>query len=115
MRTGLDPFSFLVNCIAGWMNQHQHDIINYLIEENRVLRQQISNRRLRFNDDQRRLVASDFFTIEVWTARGLERFFVLFFIELSTRRVQIAGIANQANGLWMAQIARNLTDSVDGF
>jgi hypothetical protein len=25
MRTGLDPFSFLVNCIAGWMNQHQHD------------------------------------------------------------------------------------------
>jgi hypothetical protein len=36
-------------------------------------------------------------------------------MELSTRRVQIAGIANQANGLWMVQIARNLTDSVDGF
>src|SRR5438093_10573617 len=61
------------------------------------------------------IVASDFFTIEVWTVSGLERFFVLFFMELSTRRVQIAGIANQANGLWMAQIARNLTDSVDGF
>ena len=42
-------------------------------------------------------------------------FFVLFFMELSTRRVQIGGIANQANGLWMVQIARNLTDSVDGF
>ena len=57
MRTTLDPFSFLVNCIAGWMNQHQHDIINYLIEENRVLQQQIGNRRLRFNDDQRRRLA----------------------------------------------------------
>jgi hypothetical protein len=57
MRTGIDPFSFLVNCIAGWMNQHQHDIINYLIEENRVLRKQIGDRRLRFTDDQRRRLA----------------------------------------------------------
>src|ERR1051326_2751548 len=57
MRTALDPFSFLVTCIAGWMNQHQHDIINYLIEENRVLRQQIGNRRLQFNHDQRRRLA----------------------------------------------------------
>jgi putative transposase len=57
MRTVLDPFSFLVNFIAGWMNQHQHDIINYLIEENRVLRQQIGDRRLRFTDDQRRRLA----------------------------------------------------------
>ena len=39
---------------------------------------------------------------------------VLFFIEISTRRVQIAGIAATANGLWMNQIARNLTDAVDG-
>ena len=36
-------------------------------------------------------------------------------MELSTRRVEIGGIASRANGLWMAQIARNLTDSVDGF
>jgi putative transposase len=40
---------------------------------------------------------------------------VLFFIDLSSRRVEIAGIASSANGLWMAQIARNLTDAVDGF
>jgi putative transposase len=39
---------------------------------------------------------------------------VLFFIELSTRRVQIAGISAIANGLWMNQVARNLTDAVDG-
>jgi transposase InsO family protein len=60
------------------------------------------------------IVAADFFTIEVWTAKGLQRFIVLFFIELSTRRVEIAGISAAANGLWMSQIARNLTDSVDG-
>jgi putative transposase len=235
-RTALDPFSFLVTSIAGWINQHQHDVINYLIEENRVLRAQIGNRRLRFRDDQRQrlavkakklgrkilaqiatvvapetllawhrkliankydgsaqrsvgrprtdadiaalvtrmaeenrnwgyrriqgalanlghllahntvanilrrhgiepaperirkttwkeflnshwdqIVASDFFTIEVWTPTGLQRFVVLFFMELSTRRVEIGGIASRANGLWMAQIARNVTDGVDGF
>jgi putative transposase len=61
------------------------------------------------------LVAADFFTIEVWTQKGLTRYIVLFLIDLSTRRVQIAGIAAQANGLWMTQVARNLTDDVDGF
>jgi hypothetical protein len=52
--------------------------------------------------------------VEVWTRKGLQRFLVLFFIELSTRRVQIAGISARANGLWMSQIARNLTDTEDG-
>ena len=60
------------------------------------------------------IVAADFFTVEVWTRRGLQRFIVLFFIELSTRKVEIAGIAPAANGLWMSQIGRNLTDAVDG-
>ena len=60
------------------------------------------------------IVAADFFTVEVWTRRGLQRFIVLFLIELSTRKVKIAGIATAANGLWMSQIGRNLTDAVDG-
>jgi transposase InsO family protein len=236
MCTTFDPFSFVVISIAGWMNQHQQHVIEYLIEENRVLREQIGNRRMRFNDNQRRrlaarakklgrklleqvasivtpetllawhrkliakkydgtsfrtvgrrrtakeiaelvvrmakenrmwgyrriqgalanlghlvahntianilkehgiesapernrkttwteflhrhwqqIVASDFFTIEVWTPSGLQRFVILFFMELSTRRVEIGGIASKANGLWMTQIARNLTDDVDGF
>jgi putative transposase len=236
MRALLDPFSFLVVSLAGWMNQNEQHVIHYLIEENRVLREQIGNRRMRFSDDQRRrlaarakkigrkllndfativtpetllawhrkliakkydgsanrgpgrprtaaaiaalvtrmamenrswgyrriqgalsnlghllafktianilkehgiepapersrkttwkefltrhweqIVASDFFTIEVWTPTGLKRFIVLFFMELSTRRVEIGGIASKANGLWMAQIARNVTDEVDGF
>jgi transposase InsO family protein len=60
------------------------------------------------------IVAADFFVIEVWTAKGLQRFILLFFIELSTRRVEIAGISAAANGFWMSQIGRNLTDVVDG-
>ena len=231
----LDPFRFVLIAVAGWMNQRQLQMIEYLREENRVLREQLGERRLRLTDDQRRrlaarakglgrkvlaelativtpetllrwhqrliaqkydgsgnrrpgrprtaaevedlvvqmaeqnrdwgyrriqgalsnlghklarstiadilqrhgiepapersrkttwkeflrqhwdlIVAADFFTIEVWTTKGLQRFIVLFFIELSTRRVEIAGISAAANGLWMSQIARNLTDSVDG-
>ena len=58
MRAGLDPFSFLVVSMAGWLNQKQRQIIDYLVEENRVLREQIGCRRLRFNDDQRRRLAA---------------------------------------------------------
>jgi transposase InsO family protein len=231
----LDPFRFLIITLAGCMNQRQLQVIDYLREENRVLREQLGGRRARLNDDQRRrlatrakglgrkilaevativtpetlmawhrkliaqkydgtsnrgvgrpravgevealvvrlaegnidwgyrriqgvltnlghtiarstiadilqrhgiepapervrkttwkeflsqhwelVVAADFFTIEVWTRRGMQRFMVLFFIELSTRKVEIAGIAAGANGLWMNQIGRNLTDTVDG-
>ena len=235
MQRVLDPFRFVLVAVAGWMNQHQVQIIDYLREKNRVLREQIGERRVRLNDDQRRrlaakakglgrkllaevativtpetllawhrkliaqkydgsrkrglgrprtageieilvvrmaeenrdwgyrriqgalsnlgheiarstiaeilerhgiepapernkkttwkeflsrhwelIVATDFFTVEVWTRRGLQRYMVLFFIELSTRKVEIAGIATVANGLWMSQIGRNLTDAVDG-
>jgi hypothetical protein len=60
------------------------------------------------------IVAADFFTVEVWTHKGLQRFVVLFFLELSTRKVEIAGIAPTPNKLWMNQIARNLCDAIDG-
>jgi len=235
MTKSLDPFRFLLIAASGWMNQQQRELIDYLQEENRVLREQLGTKRLRFNDDQRRrlavkakrlgrkllrevagivtpetllawhrrliaqkydgsgkrepgrprksqqiedlvvqmaeenrswgyrriqgalsnlghkiarstiaemlarhgmepapererkttwkeflsrhwemIVATDFFTVEVWTRRGLQRFVVLFFIDLATRKVEVAGIAPSANGLWMSQIARNLTDSEDG-
>ena len=44
--------------VAGWMNQRQLQIIDYLREENRVLREQLGGRRLRLNDDQRRRLAA---------------------------------------------------------
>src|SRR4051794_36457690 len=231
----LDPFRFLLIAVSGWMNQHQLPVIEYLREENRVLREQLGERRLRFSDDQRRrlaakakglgrkllaevativtpetllawhrklialkyngsqkrgpgrprtageiealvlrlaeenrdwgyrriqgalshlghklarstiarilerhglepapersrkttwkefltrhwelIVAADFFTVEVWTRKGLQRFIILFFLDLSTRQVEIAGLASTANGLWMSQIGRRVTDAADG-
>jgi putative transposase len=234
MRDIVNPFRLVVIAIAGWMNQKQQYAIDYLREENRVLREQLGSRRLRFTDDQRRrlavkaklvgrrvldeiadlvtpdtllawhrkliakkydgsgkrgpgrprtaneienlvvrmaqenrdwgyrrilgamsnlghnlgrgtvanilkkhgiepapdrirkttwkefltrhwelIVAADFFTVEVWTSRGLQRSIVLFFIELSTRRVEVAGTASLANGLWMSQIARKAIRSME--
>jgi transposase InsO family protein len=61
------------------------------------------------------IAATDFFSVEVLTRTSLVRYFVLFIIDLQTRRVEIAGIAQQPDGEWMKQIARNLTDADDGF
>jgi hypothetical protein len=58
MPKSLDPFRFLLISVAGWMNQQQRDAIEYLREENRVLRTQFGGRRLRFTDDQRRSLAA---------------------------------------------------------
>ena len=57
MTKSLDPFRFLLMAVAGWMNQQQMELIDYLREENRVMREQMGQRRLRFNDDQRRRLA----------------------------------------------------------
>src|SRR3982750_2219062 len=53
----LDPFQFLLVAVAGWMNQRQQQAIQYLREENRVLRERLGDRRLGFHDDQRRRLA----------------------------------------------------------
>ncbi len=60
------------------------------------------------------LCAVDFFSVEVLTLTGLVRTFVLFVIDVETRRVQICGVVRQPHGDWMKQVARNLTDGVDG-
>ena len=52
------PLQFVLVALAGWVNQQQRDVIDYLLEENRVLREQIGPRRLRFTDDQRRQLAA---------------------------------------------------------
>jgi putative transposase len=231
----LQPFHLLVIALGGWLNRHQPAVIDYLIEENRVLKEQLEGQRLRFTDEQRirlavkakavgrRLLdelqtlvtpdtllawhrkliakkwtyarqgpgrprvaqeitdlilcmarenvswgydriqgalanlghviapntvknilkrhgiepaperekrtswstflkshwdvmsATDFFTIEVWTPRGLVTYYVLFIIHLSTRSVHIAGVSTAPNGAYMKQVARNLTDVDDGF
>jgi putative transposase len=235
MGKRLSPLQFVLMTMAGWMNERQQQVIEYLQEENRVLREQTGKRRLQFTDDQRRrlavkakvlgrktlteldtlvmpdtlmnwhrkliaekydgsakrrpgrpqvreevqrqvvrmakenrswgyrriqgalshvgyklavstiaeilrrqgiepapersrktswkeflaqhwglIVAADFFSVEVWTWKGLKRFLVLFFIDLATRQVEIAGISSAANGFWMSQVGRNAIDAVDG-
>ena len=55
------------------------------------------------------LVATDFFTTEVWTACGLVTYYVLFFIHLASRKVHVAGVTLSPDQRWMTQIARNVT------
>ena len=57
MRPALDPFRLLLISLAGWLNQRQQEVIDDLQEENRILRQQLGDKRRRFNDDQRRQLA----------------------------------------------------------
>ena len=52
------PLQFVLVALAGWINQQQRDVIDYLLEENRVLREQLGARRLRFTDDQGRRLAA---------------------------------------------------------
>ena len=231
----LQPFHLLAITLAGWLNSHQQAVIEYRIEENRVLKDQLERRRLRFTDEQRIqlatkakalgrqilkeidtivtpdtllawhrkliarkwtyarkgagrpcvrqeitdlvlrmarentswgydriqgalanighavapntiknilkrhgiepaplrekrtswktflkahwevMAATDFFTVEVWTPRGLVTYYVLFIIRLSTRCVHIAGVTTAPNGAYMKQVARSLTDINDGF
>jgi transposase InsO family protein len=61
------------------------------------------------------LVATDFFTAEVWMLGGLVTYYVLFFIWLSTREVHVAGVTPHPNQAWMQQTARNVTMEEWGF
>lgn len=229
-------WQLLLVAVAGWINQHQLDVIAYIQEENKILKSKLKGKRIRFSDDERRrlavkgkalgrkilrevasivtpetilawhrkliaqkwdyssrrkpgrprvaeeipelivrmaldnpswgyttirgalfnlghtvaretvrnilkehgiepaperskrmpwstflkahwnwIAAMDLFTMEVWTAVGLVRYYVLFFIRLSDRSVKIAGITHSPNASWIKQIARNMTDPIDGF
>ena len=55
------------------------------------------------------LAGADFFTVEVLTWRGLITYYVLFFIEIDSRRVPLGGITRHPDTCWMEQVARNAT------
>jgi putative transposase len=61
------------------------------------------------------LTGTDFFTVEVLTLKGLMTYYVLFFIQLETRRVCLAGITPYPDQQWMEQQARNMTMKDWGF
>ena len=53
MTPVIQPFHLLVIALAGWFNRHQQAVIDYLVEENLVLKEQLEGQRLRFTDEQR--------------------------------------------------------------
>jgi putative transposase len=61
------------------------------------------------------LASIDFTSIEVWTKGGLVTIYLLFVMELATRRVHFAGCSANPDESWMCQIARNLSDADNGF
>ena len=58
MTADLYPLKVLLLSLAGVVNRHQQRVIEYLLEENRVLRGQFGERRVRLTDDQRRRLAA---------------------------------------------------------
>ena len=233
MKADTYPLQVLLWALSGWVNRQQQDVIAYLVEENRVLKEQMKGRRLRLTNEQRRRLAAkgkrlgwktlnrvasivtpdtimrwhrqlialkwtceakrvgrpglmkriaalivrmarensgwgycriqgelrklghrvatstiakvlkdngikpapdrlsswktflqahwgeisgmDFFTTEAWTPRGLKTYYILFAIDLKSRKVHFAGATPNPNESFMAQVARNLTDAFDGF
>ena len=51
------PLRILIVTLAGWVNRHQLEVIQYVREENRVLKEHLGGRRLRLTDAQRRRLA----------------------------------------------------------
>ena len=57
MKSVLQPWHLLLLIIAGWVNRHQQDVIEYLRTENQVLKEKLGKKRILLTDDQRRRLA----------------------------------------------------------
>ncbi len=58
MNAGIQPWQLFIVTVAGWVNRHQQKVIDYLVDENRVLKRQLRGRRFRLADDERRRLAA---------------------------------------------------------
>jgi transposase InsO family protein len=61
------------------------------------------------------LASVDFTTIGIWTKNGLVTYYLLFFMEIATRRVHFAGLTTNPDEGWLLQVARNVMDAEEGF
>src|SRR5262249_13739979 len=61
------------------------------------------------------LTATDFLSVEVCTLKGLVTYYALFFINIASRSVHVAGVTPNPDGTWMKQVARNVTALDGGF
>ncbi len=57
MKSPLQPLQMLLLIFSGWVDRHQQQVIEYLLEENRVLRELHKGKRLRFTDRRRQRLA----------------------------------------------------------
>ena len=58
MKHVLKPWQLFLMILAGWINRHQQDVIEYLEAENRVLKEKLGKERILLSDDQRRRLAA---------------------------------------------------------
>jgi putative transposase len=68
MKSILHPWQILLLVLAGWINRHQQNAIEYLIAENRILREKIGKKRILLLDDQRRRLA---IKSKIWGRKAL--------------------------------------------
>jgi putative transposase len=57
MKSQFQPWHLLLLILAGWINRRQQDAVEYLLTENRVLKEKFGEKRIPLNDDQRRRLA----------------------------------------------------------
>ena len=57
MKAQLQPWQFLLLILAGWINRRQQEAVEYLLTENRILREKLGKNRILLSDDQRRRLA----------------------------------------------------------
>ena len=58
MNTIIQPWQLLLTALAGWLNREQQQIVEYLQEENKVLKEHLQGKRIRYTDKQRRRLAT---------------------------------------------------------
>src|SRR3989442_12862361 len=58
MAAVLSPLRLLQVAPGGWVNRHQQLVVEYLVEESRILKEQLKGRRVQVTDDQRRRLAA---------------------------------------------------------
>jgi hypothetical protein len=56
VKAFLPPWQLFLLILAGWVNRQQQDVIEYLLTENRVLREKLGKKRILLNDDQRKIL-----------------------------------------------------------
>jgi putative transposase len=63
MSSLLQPLHLLLMMFGGWVNRHQLDLIDYIQEENRLLKERLGGQRIRFTDAERRRLARKAFPL----------------------------------------------------